>query len=136
MVEEVAAQVADHPLAQPGDEVEARARGDRQHDRDSQQGGQGVVQDVGAPLGESAVDQGAQAGAEGQHRPGRDQQRQQRQDRPAAIGPQIGPQQGQAAKPVHGACQFKSTPSSSPSAANKSPPPRVSSHWPAAASNA
>ena len=94
MGEQVAAQVADDPLAQPRHEVEARARGDRQHDGDGQQRGQRVVQDVGPALGEAAVDQGPQAGAEGQHRAGRDQERQQRQRHPAAIGPEIGPRAG------------------------------------------
>ena len=31
MGEEVAPQIADHPLAEPRHQVEARARGDRQH---------------------------------------------------------------------------------------------------------
>src|SRR3981081_2457315 len=74
MGEQVAAQVADHAFAQPRDQVEARARGDRQNHRHDQQRGQRIVQDTGSSLGEAALDQGAQAGAEGQHGAGRHQE--------------------------------------------------------------
>ena len=93
MGEQVAAQVAHDALAEPRHQVEARARGDRQHHRHDDQRGQRIVQDIGPALGEAAVDQGAQAGAEGQHRAGRHQERQQRQRHPAAIGPEIGAEQ-------------------------------------------
>ena len=136
MGEQVAAQVADHALAQPRHQVEARARGDRQHHRDGDQRGQGVVQDVGPALGEAAVDQGAQAGAEGQHGAGRDQKGESGQDGPAAIGPQVRSEKSQAGKPVHCGRQSSDTPSSADKWVSRSGPPRVSFHWPEAVSKA
>ena len=136
MGEQVAAQVADHALAQPRHQVEARARGDRQHHRHGDQRGQRVVQDVGPALGEAAVDQGAQAGAEGQHGAGRDQERQQRQHHPAAIGPEIGSEHVEAAESVHCGRHSSGTPSSADRWARRSGPPRVSFHWPEPASKA
>ena len=134
MGEQVAAQVAHHALAQPGDQVEARTRGDRQHDRHGEQRSQRIVQDIGPALGKAAVDQGAQAGAEGQHRAGRHQQRQQRQRHPAAIGPEIGAEEIKTAESVHCGCHASATPSSPDRWAIRSGPPRVSFHCPVPAS--
>ena len=136
MGEQVAAQVADHALAQPRHQVEARARGDRQNHRHGEQRGQRIVEDIGPALGEAAVDQGAQAGAEGQHRAGRHQQRQQRQRHPAAIGPEIGAEHVEAAEPVHCGRHARGTPSSADRRVRSSGPPRVSFHCPDPSSKA
>ena len=95
---DVAPQVGDDPLAQPGDEVGAQVGRDGEHHDDDAHGLDRVVERVRLGLGEAAVDQVAQADAEREHGGRGQDQGDQRPDDVAAIGAEIGGEPAQLAE--------------------------------------
>ncbi len=90
VVEDVAAQVGRHALAQQRHEVEAGVGGGRHHDDDRQHRGQRAVQ-LGAVAGaEAVVDHRAQPLPHREHRARRDQQRDGRVRDLPPVRPQVG----------------------------------------------
>ena len=79
--------VADHPLAEPGYQIEPRIAGPGQHHDDAEKGEQGVVQKRGIAAGEALIDQPPQAQAHHQHRAGGDGKRHQRPRHRRPVGP-------------------------------------------------
>jgi hypothetical protein len=87
---DVAAQVGDDALAEPGDEVGAQVGRDREHGDDDRHGLDRVIERVGPALAEAAVDQVAQADAQREDGGRGEHQGDQGADDVPAIGPQVG----------------------------------------------
>ena len=92
MLEHVAADIGDHPLAEPIHRVEPRRAGQRQHEADAGQRGEIFVDQIRLDPGEAEIDHAPDGERHGQRGRGRDQQRDQRRGEHPLVAQEIGPQ--------------------------------------------
>ena len=101
--EDRAPDVGHHPLAEPGDEVEARKRAARQQRYHARHVDQRLVEPRDLLRAEAVVDQDPEPLAHGEHRSGADAEREDRCHDHPAVGPEEAEQVADAADFRHGA---------------------------------
>ncbi len=98
MLEHVAADVGDHPLAEPVDAIEPRGAGEREHEADADQGDEIFVDETGIDAGEAEIDHASHGERHGERGGGRDEESEQRRAEHSPVTQEIRPERNQRAK--------------------------------------
>jgi len=98
MLEHVAPNIGDHPLAEPVHAIETRGAGEREDQADADQGEKIFVDEVGVDTGEAEIDHAPHGEWHGERGACGDEKREQRRGEYPPMAQEIGPQRQKRAE--------------------------------------